>query len=94
MDKTGITINSSTYLNDLPWASQDAIYSDGHAYGLTFQRIDMDEGTETLTGGNGVTGHDETSENLSVTWLQADPTPGYLYTALQRETWGAIKTIF
>ena len=94
VDKTGIIINTSTYLNDTPEASQDAIYYTGHSYGLTFQRVDMNEGTETLTGGNGITGHDETSENLSVTWLQGDPTPGTLYTALERETWGSIKTLF
>ncbi len=94
VDKTGIIINSSAYLDDLPWASQNAIYFEGHTYGLTFQRVDMDEGTEILSGGNGITGHDETSENLSVTWLQGAPTPGYLYTALQRETWGSIKSIF
>lgn len=95
VDKSYITINSSTYLNDTPWASQDAIATYGHAYGKTFQRVDMSEGTEILTGGNGVTGNDETSENLSVTWLEADPTPGYLYTtALERETWGAIKATF
>ncbi len=94
VDKSGIIINASTYLNDTPWASQDAIYSTGHGYGFTFQRIDMDEGTEILSGGNGITGHDETSENLSTTWMEADPTPGYLYTALVRQTWGAIKSVF
>ena len=94
VDKTNIIINTAAYLNDTPWASQDAIYYTGHSYGMTFQRVDMDEGTETLTGGNGITGHDETSENLSVTWLEGEPTPGYLYTALERETWGSIKSTF
>ncbi len=94
VDKTGITINSSTYLNDIPWASQDAIFNTGHAYGFTFQRIDLWEGTETPTGGNGITGHDETSENLSETWCEAEPTPGTVYTALERETWGSIKSTF
>ena len=56
--------------------------------------MDMDEGTETPTGGNGLTGHDETSENLSETWLEGEPTPGYIYTALERETWGSIKATF
>lgn len=94
VDKSGITINTSTYLNDTPEASQDAIYYYGHTSGKSFQRVDMSEGTETLTGGNGITGNDETSENLSVTWIEADPTPGYLYVALVRETWGAIKATF
>ncbi|MCD4848855.1 MAG: lamin tail domain-containing protein [Candidatus Aegiribacteria sp.] len=94
VDKSYITINTASYLNDTPEASQDAIYYTGHAYGMTFQRVDMYEGTETLTGGNGLTGHDETSENLSVTWLEGEPTPGFLYTALERETWGSIKSTF
>lgn len=101
VDKTGLSIDGpdgdtvpSVYLNDTPNSSQDAISAGAHTYGLTFQRVDMDEGTEILTGGNGTTGHDETSENLSVTWLEGDPTPGYLYTALERETWGSIKSLF
>lgn len=94
VDKTGITINASTYLDDIPWASQDAIFNTGHAYGMTFQRIDTWEGFETPTGGNGITGHDETSENLSDTWFEAAPTPGTVYTALERETWGSIKSTF
>jgi hypothetical protein len=94
VDKSNIIINTSTYLNDTPEASQDAIYYTGHNYGMTFQRVDMDEGTEILTGGNGVTGNNETSENLSVTWLEGEPTPGTLYTALERETWGSIKSTF
>ncbi len=94
VDKSYITINTSTYLDDTPEASQNAIYSEGHAYGNTFQRLDLWEGFETLTGGNGITGHDETSENLSDTWLEALPTPGTVSTLLQRETWGSIKAIF
>ncbi len=101
VDKTGLSIDGpdgdtvpSVYLNDTANADQDGIATGGHSTGFTFQRVDMDEGTEILTGGNGTTGHDETSENLSVTWLQGDPTPGYLYTALVRQTWGAIKSVF
>lgn len=33
-----------------------------------------DEGTETTSGGNGITGHDETSENLADTWSVVDLT--------------------
>ena len=101
VDKTGLSIDGpdgdtvpSVYLNDTANTSQDPISLGAHPGGMTFQRVDMDEGTEILTGGNGTTGHDETSENLSVTWLQGDPTPGYLYTALERETWGSIKSLF
>ena len=32
-------------------------------------------GTEVKTGGNGITGHNETSENLDGTWVVRDPTP-------------------
>ncbi|SVC08281.1 uncharacterized protein METZ01_LOCUS261135, partial [marine metagenome] len=35
-----------------------------HAY----SRIDMEESTETQVNGNGITGHDETSENLRDSW--------------------------
>ena len=47
-----------------------------------------------FSGGNGITGHDETSENLSDTWFQATSTPGMAYTSLERDTWGSIKAIF
>ena len=33
-----------------------------------------EEGTETISGGNGITGHDETSENLADTWSVVDLT--------------------
>ncbi|MCK5738407.1 lamin tail domain-containing protein [bacterium] len=80
VDKTGVTIDgpdadtdSSTYLNDTPTASQ--AFAASPAMGMSIQRIDMTEGTELKTGGNGMTGNDETSENLNETWAEADPTP-------------------
>jgi hypothetical protein len=33
------------------------------------------ESTERKTGGNGLTGHDETSEDLDVSWALQAPTP-------------------
>jgi predicted extracellular nuclease len=42
---------------------------------LSWQRADLTEGVETRSGGNGVTGNDETSEANSVTWGETDPTP-------------------
>ena len=42
---------------------------------LSFQRRCYNEGTEALTAGNGVTGHNETSENLASTFVTAAPTP-------------------
>ncbi len=74
VDKTGVTIGSSTYADDTPIANQDMGESPG--YGFSLNRIDVLEGTETLTGGNGITGHDETSENTSATFALGVPSPG------------------
>ena len=83
VDKTGVSIDGpdadstpSTYLDDTPIADQDVVATGAHASGSSFQRVDPTEGTETKSGGNGVNGHDETSENLSVTWTSDAPTPG------------------
>lgn len=54
------------YNGDTPVANQQYITS-VPATGQKLQRLG-DEGTETVTGGNGITGHDETSENLNQTW--------------------------
>ena len=82
VDKTGVAIDgpdagtdTTTYLDDTAIASQ-AIVDTGHAAGSSFQRIDLDEGTEATTGGNGALGHDEMSEDLGQTWDIAAPTPG------------------
>ena len=40
------------------------------------QRTDMTEGNEVKTGGNGISGHDETSEDVSATWTVQAYTPG------------------
>ncbi len=87
VDKTGISIDgpdadsdTSTYLDDTAIPSQDVVDVGGHAIGTSFQRVDLAEGTETQTGGNGLTGSDETSENLSATWsTDTTPTPGGAY---------------
>ncbi len=70
---------TSTYLADTSPASQDLASTQEIAndFGLTVSRVDFDEGTERLTGGNGLGGHDETSENYSVTWQEnTDPSIG------------------
>ena len=61
----------SPYLPDTNPQGQDlaSTAAGAHDFGNTVTRIDFDEGTETLAGGNGITGHDETSENYSATWL-------------------------
>lgn len=94
VDKTGIVIGTLNYLADTAPASQNAIAGTGHGTNYSFQRVDLSEGTETLSGGNGYTGHNETSENLSVTWATAIATPGGSFTALSRDTWAAIKAVF
>jgi hypothetical protein len=98
--KTGISLDGpdggsapSDYLDDTVPDSQDSISPLAHAMGEAYQRVDYTEGTETLSGGNGINGHDETSENLSVTWTTGVSGPGY-QTALDRSTWGDIKSTF
>ena len=59
------------YQADTPAGSQS--YAPTHALGQKLVR-NSDEGTETTAGGNGITGHDETSENLADTWSVVDLT--------------------
>ncbi|MCK4666344.1 T9SS type A sorting domain-containing protein [Candidatus Dependentiae bacterium] len=76
VDKTGIAIDSATdtdaltttFEDDTLIANQEVLYTDDHEIGYSFSRIDMTEGTEIKWFSNGITKHDETSENLSVTW--------------------------
>jgi len=82
VDKTGVSIDgpdpdttATGYLADTAVASQDVAATSSHASGNSFTRIDIDEGTETATGGNGVTGNNETSENLSATFSEQTATP-------------------
>jgi hypothetical protein len=82
VDKTGVAIDgpdpdgqSSLYSADTPVANQDPIPIVGHTFGQSFARLSGDEGEEIATGGNGITGHDETSEKLSQTW-QITPVSG------------------
>ena len=87
VDKTGVSIDGpdpdatpTPYLADTAVATQDVTAIGGHLIGSSFTRTDPDEGTESGTGGNGATGHDETSENLSATFdeLAASPNGGLL----------------
>ena len=84
VDKTGVQIdgpdadtNVSSYLNDTPIANQD--FAKTPVAGFSAQRVDLTEGTETKSGGNGIAGHDETGENLSETWTTAAPSPNSPY---------------
>lgn len=78
VDKSSLSIDgpdadstTSSYLNDTAIGSQDVTDNVGHASGNAWQRDDLNEGSETTTGGNGVDGHNETSENLSATWCES-----------------------
>lgn len=82
-NKSGVSVDgpdpgtsTSIYLPDTPPASQNVAsnLATANDFGLTVSRTDFDEAGETLTGGNGLTGHDETSEDLSLSW-QANTTP-------------------
>jgi len=84
MDKTGVTIDgpdadsdTSGYLADTAITSQDLMVAPGD--GQSMKRTDFTEGAETKTGGNGMTGHDETSEDYNNTFTVSDsPSPGEL----------------
>jgi hypothetical protein len=67
-DKSGLTVGGGSYLPDTPVASQQAAAGQGPTFGEAMVRVSGDEGTETASGGNGPTGHDETSENLATTF--------------------------
>jgi lamin tail-like protein len=71
VNKTGIAIDgpdvgttTSTYAADS--AAQSPIGT--HNAGGSIHRCRFDEGGETMTGGNGITGHNETSEPMNTTW--------------------------
>lgn len=83
VDKTGISIDgpdadaiASTYAADTPIANQDIAAAGSHPSGDSFQRNDLTEGAEVTGAGNGVSGDDETSEDLSNTWCTAAATAG------------------
>ena len=81
MDKSGVQIDgpdadsqTSAYADDLPKAQQKAISS--IPSGQSLQRNGVDEINEVTTDGNGITGHDEATENWQLSFKTAAPTPG------------------
>ena len=101
VNKTGLKIDgpdadsdSSTYKNDTPPANQTVVNADNdggsqpHTTGSSAAR-NAPEAGETLSGGNGITGHDETSENFSFaggSWTVNDvPTPGSVPDGLKKQ---------
>nr|MDJ0925814.1 ExeM/NucH family extracellular endonuclease [Acidimicrobiia bacterium] len=101
VDKTGVAIDgpdgdtdTSSYLPDTSVASQDAVAPDQvHTAGLSWQRADLTEGVETRTGGNGLTGNDETSEVNSITWGETAPTPNAATTLPPPPTGGGLDPL-
>ncbi|MGI8893269.1 MAG: T9SS type A sorting domain-containing protein [Bacteroidia bacterium] len=73
--KTGLVVNASTYLNDAGTMPQQMSTP---GIGFSTKRILLEGSHETQTGGNGITGNDETTENILVTWDSAytAPNPG------------------
>ncbi len=83
VDKTGVGVDGpdadtdqSFYAADTAIATQEVVSAASHANGDSFQRVDFTEGAETQNGGNGVSGSDETSEDLSLSWGVLAATPG------------------
>lgn len=82
-DKTGVRIDgpdantdSSEYLPDTPIANQVPAPINNLADGWSTHRVDYTEGNQIASGGNGVTGADETSEDLNNTFTALSvPTP-------------------
>ncbi|RMD94891.1 MAG: lamin tail domain-containing protein, partial [Calditrichaeota bacterium] len=92
VDKTGVSIDGpdadsepSTYLPDTPIDEQHVVNADNdddpnpHDDGMSAQRRLNVEDVENWLGGNGITGHDETSEDLSwrggIWSINEPPTP-------------------
>ena len=72
VDKTGV----GTFAPDTPPADQTSLGAN-HPSSGAFARCDRSETGEIDTEGNGLDGHDETSEPLDTTWIRADTaTPG------------------
>jgi DNA/RNA endonuclease YhcR with UshA esterase domain len=84
VDKTGISIDGpdadtepSVYKNDTSITLQQSVSTlEPHAQGESSRRTDLIETGEIASGGNGITGHNETSENFSVSFKAGPPNPG------------------
>jgi len=101
VDKTGVAKDgpdggeeATAYEDDTAKENQDSI-PDAITYDNSYQRIQGDEGTENQVEGNGITGHDETSENLSTTWTEEPFNPGEVNPpGVKTSSWGKIKSEF
>jgi Lamin Tail Domain len=82
LDKSGAAVDGpdadttpSVYAAELPAAMRTSVVP-GTATDIAVQRVDYFETGQTQTGGNGITGRDEGSEPVDVTFMRAVPTPG------------------
>jgi hypothetical protein len=100
-NKTGVTVDGpdaddvpTPYLPDTAPLDQDLAAFGAHDFGFTVTRVDFAEGAETSAGGNGIAGHDETSEDYSQTWVpNTPPSIGSAGDVIEvrNETWSSIK---
>lgn len=81
MDKSGVSIDgpdagsdATAYLADLSTTSQKGIASLDGTHSL--QRNGIQEISETTTGGNGITGHNEATEDWQSSFMATTPSPG------------------
>jgi hypothetical protein len=77
VDKTGVSIDGpdgddtpSSYLDDTAIAAQVSAGT-VHTFAQSLARLSAAEASEPQSGGNGVTGNDETGESLSTSWAVA-----------------------
>ncbi len=81
MDKTGVSIDGpdadsdgSAYLADVTRSQQKALTAPSD--GQSMQRDGLTEIAEVQTGGNGISGHNEASEDWTQSFVAGAPTPG------------------
>jgi hypothetical protein len=82
VNKSGVSQGGSTYATD---ANTIAAQPSTPAAGTSTKRVAAESGHETQAGtGNGLTGHDETSEDTAATWDRtfSAPTPGQIAATL------------
>lgn len=74
MDKSNVTVGAETYAPETATVAQSAAPSPPSNQAVA--RCLYGEGGEATSGGNGLSGADETSEDYTQTWAVLDPTPG------------------
>ncbi|MFZ0389055.1 MAG: choice-of-anchor J domain-containing protein [Calditrichia bacterium] len=85
VDKSGVSLDgpdpdtlATVYLNDTPLSAQQA--APFPQDGFSLHRVDFSEGQQLVNGGNGISGADETSEDLQNTFsIYSLPSPNGAY---------------